>query len=365
MRKIYFLLAFIIIAAANSCQEEASLNSTTEQDSKFPEFKDWNEFYSTAQSLAGKDLSYLKDWESKKGFVSLKSVFETAVLEEEKFGETLIAKYGENSTLTRKDFGYSESTTKYITSGAFNIGEFEELIMNVTVPHYATVVNADGIVKIGQSIVQFKHDFIKTIKNGDVNQIKLLNTAQGSNNISVEPVQRTSTKVSDVGRTKELSACNNTVGSYRLIAYEELVWGQGATCGILVNYYIRMRSLKKILGTWQNHNTGSLQVVSNHVKISSYQASSIYGDHSLQLVRVIVDETDVVHDLAFGNDENHDYLRDFDWRCETRTGYNDCIAIIHDNSDITCNGKNGTTCNVGHVDSADHGISHCGMPLNN
>lgn len=139
------------------------------------------------------------------------------------------------------------------------------LNINVTIPILAPLVNEDGIVRVGNEIRQYKHNLLKIILDGDYEKIRNLSEFTSSTDrIHVSIVERQIHQIVDIGRTKALSSCESVMDNYRLIGYEEktFVFKGGTPCPVYRNdYYITQRSLKKILGTWQNHNTSEMQSI--------------------------------------------------------------------------------------------------------
>jgi hypothetical protein len=359
MKKLFHVIVFVIIIIANGCHEESGVNFPTPQKPlSFIQFHDWTEFEKTVSSLENKDMQFLRDWENKMGYRSLKSIYEDAVEDEQKFLDEAVKKYGEGSNLTRRDLGYTKGTQELLDRNSLFLDEFEVIDMNVTLPKYAYVVNADGIVKIGNEIIQFKYNIVKKITDNDQGKIKLLpfyKETNESQNIIVEPLIRSH----DVlyprnlsnGKIKENTSCSDINDNYKLIGYEEHLQTGATWCGrgFGYNYYVRLRSLIRILGTWQNHKTNYLQVVSNNVKMVHYSKPQYSDDMSTwTIIGVLIDEMNVTHDLPYGHTETYYYIQNYPTDC-FQPGVGRCGAIVMESSDITAKGKNATQCNVGHT----------------
>lgn len=100
--------------------------------------------------------------------------------------------------------------------------------MNVSVPLYAYLINADGIVQIDGKIYQLKKDKIKVIADGDASKIGLLkstDTASKELQIEVSEVIGTSKVIEDTGRKMANTSCEDINDNYRLIAYEIVAGG--------------------------------------------------------------------------------------------------------------------------------------------
>lgn len=229
-------------------------------------FKDPEVFNRMADELSKKDIGYIRAWEKGLGFRSAYSIYEDAIEEEDRFLETMVKKHGENSELTRREIGFSEFTQKYLDKGLLSSDEDGVLNVNVMIPMLAPLVNEESLVRVGNEIRQYKYNYLRKILDVDYNKIGRLNELnESSDGIHVAAVERQQHEIKDVGRTKALSSCESINGSHRLIGYEEkiLVNDGGTPCPFYRNdYYIRLRSLKKILGTWQNFKTTQFTITS-------------------------------------------------------------------------------------------------------
>jgi hypothetical protein len=241
--------------------------------------------------------------------------------------------------------------------GSVFIDDYEVLDMNVSVPFYAYLVNADGIVQIDGKIYQLKRGKNKVITDGDASKIGLLKAAETTSKnsqIEVFEVIQTSKVTEDVGRKMYNTYCENTNGSYRMIAYEEVAGGPDrSSCGTGLHYYYRLRSLKKILGTWQNHQTNDLKIRSNKVVINHYKYpyGGIFDVNNLQVLYPLVNEVNVEHDIPYGHTGEYYYYYNY-YNCLLNqptivpTGY--CGGVFYLTASVTAFGKNGTTCQLGY-----------------
>lgn len=176
--------------------------------------------------------------------------------------------------------------------------------MNVSIPLYAYFVNVDGIVQIDGKIYQLKKDKIKVIADGDASKVGLFKSTNKTSKelqIEVSEVNRTSKVIEDTGRKMSNTSCTSTVDNYRLIAYEEVGSGPEVSyCGHNIYYYYTLRSLKKILGTWQNHKTDYLRIRSDNIVINHYMFpyNTEYDRNTYQVLDYLVNEVNVEHDFA-------------------------------------------------------------------
>ena len=231
-------------------------------------FKDKSSFDKVAEELSKKDKNYIQAWGKGLGFKSIYSIYEEAIEAEDIFLAEMVKKYGENSEVTRDEMGFSKLTQKYLDKGTLSHTAEGILNMNVMIPILAPLVNEDGLVRVGNELRQYKYNFVKIILDTDYNKIDgLKELKESTDKIHVAAVERQRHEIKDVGRAKAISSCESIVGGHRLIGYEEkTVVNEGGTpCPIYSNnYYVTLRSLKRILRTWQNFNTGQLTLNANY-----------------------------------------------------------------------------------------------------
>jgi hypothetical protein len=335
-------------------------------------FKNSEIFQKITNDLLNKNGEELTAWERQIGFTSLRTVHEEIIEKEEQYLNQKAEQYPGNATLTRKDLGYTEFTTRWLNSGLFFTNEFETIDMNITSPIFGAVVNKSGVFRIGDEIIMPQRDYVKIIKDGDPNKIGLLNSiivSDKTTNIEVVNVKRDIHRKTSNGRVQAWTSCTSTNGSYRLIVYEESSAPSlpiETPCDYVPNsYWLTFRSLKKILGTWQNHQTGEWYVVSS-VKVDHYK----YCDQSntpgpaqpiVSLLRNVVDITDQRYDLPFGHTATKYFFNGYDTGPCASGGLNTCPANSSSGGPnenpfgvldfVTRShqgyGKNGTTCYVG------------------
>lgn len=236
-------------------------------------FKDTKSFDSFVKDLTIKSNSELEQWEKINNFKSLATIHEEIIAKEEDFLNAMNIKYNGNENVTRKDIGYTQEAQNLIDKGLLIINEYETLDLNIPVHFYGRLLNRDGILRIGNEIHVPKMDFILVIKDGDITKVgKAKNYKSGDLLESGVQIARVERRIESSSSTNAKVAatlsCDNVVGSYRLIVYDEysyIIFNDGSfPCdNEFSNYNIRLRSLKKILGTWQNHNTSQWSLTSN------------------------------------------------------------------------------------------------------
>jgi len=284
---------------------------------------------------------------------SLISLYDEVNEAEDIFLQSLVDKHGESANLTREEIGWSEKAKTLLQRGSLTIYDNDLLEMNVTIPAYAEFVNADAIVKIGKEIYQFKKDYVRVILDGSESKIQQLkNLTTDIDGIKVYPVTRKRKEIT-VGRTNANSSCTSTVGRYRLISYDDYVvnYVPGGNCGSgigLLNYYLTLRSLKKILGTWQNHNTGSMRTESNLTITHTADCSNLPGQPVL--INTLYNVTNYARSCAFGNTCYIYLVQNYDaGRCTSESACSSPYYFVSSGLNVLLNdhhgfGKENTNC---------------------
>ena len=123
------------------------------------------------------------------------------------------------------------------------------------------LLNKDGLVKVGDKIIQYKSSYTKVIEDGDTKKIALLEKTMSTDKklgVSVHPIKfYNANKKLNYAYTR---SCEGGYGSplqYRIIVYEEAYHHDD---GLYRNYLgtLKIRTLKRgFLGGWYNHATRS------------------------------------------------------------------------------------------------------------
>ena len=180
--------------------------------------------------------------------------------------------------------------------------------------------------------------------------------------IQVHRVERKKSKLSNA-RVSAISSCDVNSGGYRLISYENWVGyftNYGGCNSSNETYYIQLRSLKKILGTWQNHKTNQWSFIST-LKLELWGVAP-YSDpnYPSYFATDLVNETNVTHAGPFDHTWNYYFLDHYPpncygWPFGYRPKY---VWRVHS---FTTYGKNGTTCDLGGTDTFCFGGGLCPM----
>jgi hypothetical protein len=279
------LLPFALLMLFNwSCEEPSIVDRSLDQilDGKdvavnkgMLVFRDQQAFDSFAKSASNLSNDEYDLWEKANNFKSLKTIHEEIIAMEDAFLESMNERYNGNENITRKDIGYTTEAQKLIDAGLLIINEFETLDLNVPTDFYARFLNKDGILRIGNEIQVPKSDFLMIIKDGDISKVSKAKTYKPGQELGAEiqiaNVERSLRQMNDEisSRPANVQSCDKTSGSYRLIVYDEysyIYYNDGSIpCpNVYSSNSIKLRSLKKILGTWQNHKTSEWSLTSNY-----------------------------------------------------------------------------------------------------
>lgn len=293
-------------------------------------FKDLQTFDSVAVLLSSKDNEFLKNWERNMGIKSIRSVYEKAVSEEEIFLEDLKNKFGDDQSLTREKIGYSEYTNSKLIAEDLLVDDYGIIDMNITTPSLGSILNENRVVKIDGIRYEYGKYKIKNIES--------------KNTVLVERTSRVvDQKNSPTAATFADGSCSNSNGNYKVIGYEENVyWSDG--CNNYWDAYIKIRSLRKVLGSWQNYNTGSMSVTAT-VKIIEWAVSP--SGNPQFITRNMVDKTDYTYNASFGNTGYWYFINHQPLQCLGSLGLDYQRAIKYYSRYYTVGAWNSTSCSFG------------------
>ncbi len=237
------------------------------------------------------------NWEKSKGFVSLRTFFEQAVKEDEALVEAEEKAVASNPILFQNGRHQTPQTVKNYPQALSYTNDGIE--MNIGRDKKASLVNVDGILKIGDIVYQFKRTAVKAVKDGDPKKIAKLDGYEVSNpkdGIYVTKVTIHSVPLSN-GRVAQNygRACEGSSGSpaaHRVIGYEESInevaYVGDAPCAVCPGGYVsnyRLESLvhmkirtdkRGIFGSWNGRQT-STQGSSGAFKILRFDRYSPAG----------------------------------------------------------------------------------------
>lgn len=319
MKKMLPLIFLVVFAW--SCEKESLMSELTlDQILNGKEvavhkgmlnFKDQASFDSFVKSRVDLSATELEQWEKANNFKSLSTIHEEIIDKEDVFLNTMNIKYNGSESITRKDIGYTPEAQALIDKGLLVVNEYETLDLNVPVHFYGGLLNKDGILRIGNEIHVPKMDFIMVIKDGDIRKIDKAKTYKPGDpqeaGILIAQVERriASTNTAN-SKVAVVSSCDQVSGSYRLIVYDEYSFiyyldGSYPCDNTYSSYSIKLRSLKKILGTWQNHNTSQWRLTSNLVADHWRKCYYTTGTPYFDFLRNIVTYNNRIWAPPFGN----------------------------------------------------------------
>jgi hypothetical protein len=138
----------------------------------FLAFSDNDLFERTVTMLSTSDFSQVKKWEDSFNFISMRTLFQQGLEIEEKLT-------GQLKNSGSADKKYSEFVSK--NRNVFKSLDDGVLTANLYRIDLVSLVNKDGIVKVGNVIFQYSYDYLKVIEDGDASKISLLNNITETN----------------------------------------------------------------------------------------------------------------------------------------------------------------------------------------
>lgn len=321
------LIAALLVFTLFSCSEnDISLHG----DENMLTLNDQEQFDDLVNFVMEADSVELADYTNSLDFKSLKTIMDEVEAAEEQLLAELEAKYDPEIPRERE---YAAITKEYLEKGVLRLDEFGIPELNITIPAFAYFLNENREVKIGEQTYQFGYDNVKVIE------------PESKAELAVNPVERVIRETGKPGLENGKS-CTSTSGRYRLITYENnLIWstGTGIPCNDAeFSHWLKLRSLKKVFGSWHNHKTSALRIKGS-VRISHYQR---YMETSnLTFIRYMVNNNNYFYNLP----DDHTAEKYFVRKYRLNYGINyECIMyhIKFDYTNHTGIGKNGTTCSL-------------------
>ena len=191
MRKNYVYLLFTIFFFFSACQEDDQIDDLAakgetnwsirlNQKGGFLEFRNDSIFQNTLETLDNKPYNEVESWTKQYEFYSLANLYNEALQKEASFTselENLVleGKLSPEEAAKRHAPLVMENASSFIFSeeGYFDINLFD--------PTIATLVNKDGIIKIGNNLVRFTFDHVIELPGGSADNISSLkNTDKAS-----------------------------------------------------------------------------------------------------------------------------------------------------------------------------------------
>jgi hypothetical protein len=261
LTKSILLLVFV---AAISCADEPSLQRTEVSPVKVRngmlEFADKLAYNKVSQQLDEMSVDELNEWErSLSGFISIRSIYEKASVEEETFFNNG-GKPGEHSAFV----GQHQEALAFVRDDVM-----QPNLPPHTEKHLSSFVNEKGLVKIGSSIFEYRNGSIKEIQDGDESKIAQLgeySESDPSQNILVTIFTRIKINPKEVkiAFTGNSSCTGYTSGGgQRVKGNIDLYLSQVVNDGQLywsayVNVYATNQ--EKRLGIWSGKRTSELYI---------------------------------------------------------------------------------------------------------
>lgn len=281
MYKIYSFFLLIVIC---SCEKTDIGHLESDSNSgmiNIPEYDTPEEFLAAIESTSKMSASQLQEWEQKKGFISLKSIYKDILKEENKIfdaEEALIESSPELAKTLKHQFSDLFEKNNQFVKYSKNFGYY----LDIPNEDFAGLINENGIARIGEALYQYKESTIKVIKDGDESKIALLSkitTGTSTDNIEVKRVQQSGINSKNARPHGPGSFMREDVwdaaGQHLLIAQVETsVQAYTQIAGTAqwvsrVATYIRSRHLKQRWWGLSNFNTTDYSL-SGNIRVTSF-----------------------------------------------------------------------------------------------
>lgn len=259
-RNHFYVLLLSLGIVVSSCKNSSDVVPTLGVQNNFLTFKTSDEFYKTAEKLAKAPYSEVIDLEKQHNFVSLRTLLKKAEEEDAANHEKEMKMAEVNPAMVTMMTHQIPQIIKD-NPNTFFYSKEEGIRLNLIKIELASLLNKDGIVKIGDKIIQYKSTYTKVIEDGDESKIALLETTGTTDKgvgVSVHPVKfYNANKRLNYAYTR---SCEGGYGSplqYRIIVYEEAYHLDDPTYR---NYFggLEIRTLRRgAFGAWYNHATRS------------------------------------------------------------------------------------------------------------
>lgn len=321
-------IATLLILTIFSCCSENDILLTN--DKSMLTLNNQDQFDELVDFVMEADSAEIAEYTNSLDFKSLKTIMDEVEAAEEELLAELEMKYDPEIPRERE---YAAITKEYLDKGVLRLDEFGIPELNIPIPAFALFLNEEREMKIGDKTLRFSYDDIKVIE------------PQTMTEIAVNPVERIIRETKKPGQENGKS-CTSTSGKYRLITYENnQIWssGTGVPCSdSRFSHWLKLRSLKKVFGSWHNHKTSALRIKGS-VRISHYKSENHGSD--LTFIRHMTNENNYFYNLPDHHTATKYFIKDYPLRYGIN---NECIQyhIKFDYTNHVGIGKNGTTCSL-------------------
>jgi len=259
----------LVMLLFGACQNDKTTLPNPEQvgpQAAYLQFEKPEDFKNALMETSKMSREELNAWDKTKGFVSLRSIYEQIVDEESAAFDAEEKMIQKNPMLVK--------TLKHKNSN--KLDEVKSLVkvdntgieLNLYDSDYANLLNKDGVVKIGKSLVKYGTNYIKVVLDGDYSQVTKLSTLNEKNqtpNLRYFPVRITSNELVPNGRSmNNYRFCEQRIDDYYMRAWSDgyyewyTIVGYDITTVSTVAAKIKMKFRRKgWTGIWVNHVTTS------------------------------------------------------------------------------------------------------------
>jgi hypothetical protein len=280
------LVLLLMVVGAISCADEPRLRGENDNlvqvRNGMLEFRDRAAYDQVSQQLEAMSKSELNKWESSlTGFVSIRSIYYQALSEEETFFENS-GSLSDHCAFVKEHIG----ALTFLSEDALDM---QPNLPPHTERRLSSLVNEDGLVKIGNSIFEYRSLSIKEIRNGDESKIELLNNyvkSDMSQNIIVTKFTKIALDASHpnmkVAFQNNADCVGHTSGGGQRVKGSVYLFASESNVDGVINYYgwitVRATNQEKKLGVWLGKRTSELAIVGNIDVSPDWGSYSVYVD---------------------------------------------------------------------------------------
>ncbi len=225
------------------------------------------------QSMARMSSKELDSWESRNGFVSLRSILNKAVEEETKYFDELEAIGEKNLRIeeVKQHADYVLENARY-----FKFHEEGWFELNIANKELAPLLNKDGIIVIEGQARKYTMDALFVADDGNTHVLKNVQVQKdlphGVQEYKVNHIRKElNENAKTVTASFSVNSCTGTKDRYRVRLYEDVssyFIGPSGTQRFALTHFITAKSFRKTIWGWdRNFATGALAAT------VSYQAT--------------------------------------------------------------------------------------------
>lgn len=257
------LLISLIAIITLCCVQETEMIKKPEQFGN--ELKVVNDYISVGsvesltpllQKIAGMSQEELDNWETKTGFVSLRSILNKAIDEETEYFDRLEAIGEKNLKIeeTKPHADYVLDNAKY-----FKFDEDGWFELNIANSDLAPILNKEGIIVIEGQARKYTMHSLYVSESGDINQLRKIEEDKslpiGVIEYRLNHIRKEHSETARfVTGSFSVNSCTGTAGRYRVRLYEDIItYFIGPTGTFALDHGFKVKSFRRTIWGWQRN----------------------------------------------------------------------------------------------------------------